>query len=128
MDSSNDQPVPSNSELMASAKVMSDAVAGKETDPGKIAGAAADILDAAANYGKLDDKQGLGMYMDQTADYLHKYETTHTTTTTKTDTDTSGNQTTETTTTKTDTSGHKTTETTTSKDGIAPSCDDDKCT
>nr|GFA11513.1 zinc finger, CCHC-type [Tanacetum cinerariifolium]GFA11515.1 zinc finger, CCHC-type [Tanacetum cinerariifolium] len=37
----------SNSELVASAKVMADAVMGKETDTGKIAGAAADVIDAA---------------------------------------------------------------------------------
>ncbi|XP_023731338.1 nodulin-related protein 1 [Lactuca sativa] len=96
---------PSNSELMASAKVMSEAVTGQETDTGKIAGAAADILDAAATYGIVDEKQGLGKYMDQAEEYLHKYETTHTTTT-KTDAD--GNTT--------------TTETTTTK----PADDDDK--
>lgn len=92
-----ESPKPSNSELMASAKVMAEAVTGQETDKGKIAGAAADVLDAAAGYGLIDETQGLGKLADQAGDYLHKYETTHTTTVTKTDA--SGNQTTETTTT-----------------------------
>ncbi|KAK1437713.1 hypothetical protein QVD17_03509 [Tagetes erecta] len=92
-------PKPSNSELMSSAKVMSEAVTGQETDMGKIAGAAADVLDAAASYGIIDETQGLGKIADQAGDYLHKFETTHTTTVTKTDA--SGNQTTETNTTTT---------------------------
>lgn len=105
-DSGDNHSKPSNSELMASAKVMSDAVTGKETDTGKIAGAAADILDAAGSYGVIDEKKGVGKYMDQAGNYLHNYETTHTTTTTKTDE-----------------SGHKTTETTTTT--TTPPQDDD---
>nr|GEV87345.1 nodulin-related protein 1-like [Tanacetum cinerariifolium] len=50
----------SNSELVASAKVMADAVMGKETDTGKIAGAAADVIDAASSFGVVDEKQGWG--------------------------------------------------------------------
>ncbi|KAI3812016.1 hypothetical protein L1987_16716 [Smallanthus sonchifolius] len=111
MDGDNDKesPKPSNSELMASAKVMSEAVTGQETDTGKIAGAAADILDAAASYGIIDETQGLGKLADQAEDYLHKYETTHTTTVTKTDA-----------------SGNKTTETTTTTSSTSPPDDDDK--
>ncbi|KAI3502509.1 hypothetical protein L1887_30620 [Cichorium endivia] len=97
-DSGNDHPKPSNSELMESAKVISEAVTGAETDTGKIAGAAADILDAAATYGIIDETQGIGKYMDQAEDYLHQYQTTHTTTT---KTDASGNTTTTETTTTT---------------------------
>lgn len=76
-DSGNNHSKPSNSELMASAKVVSDAVMGKETDTGKIAGAAADILDMASSYGMVDEKTGVGKYVDQAGDYLHNYETTH---------------------------------------------------
>ncbi|KAL8267546.1 hypothetical protein R6Q59_004890 [Mikania micrantha] len=101
---------PSNSELLASAKVMSDAVTGKETDTGKIAGAAADVLDAAATYGIIDETKGLGKLADQAGDYLHKYETTHTTTTV----------------TKTDDSGNKTTKTTTKTTTTLPPDVDDK--
>ncbi|MFS8031799.1 hypothetical protein Hanom_Chr17g01550211 [Helianthus anomalus] len=96
-DDDKNSPKPSNSELMASAKVMSEAVTGQETDMGKIAGAAADVLDAAAAYGVIDETQGIGKLADQAEGYLHKYETTHSTTVTKTDA--SGNQTSETTTT-----------------------------
>ncbi|KVH96186.1 nodulin-related protein 1-like [Cynara cardunculus var. scolymus] len=106
-DSGKDHPKPSNSELMASAKVIADYAGGKENDMGKIAGAAADMLDAAATYGKLDEKQGLGKYMDQAEDYLHQYQTTHTKTT------------------KTDDSGNKTTTETTTTTKTAPA-DDDK--
>nr|GEU99793.1 nodulin-related protein 1-like [Tanacetum cinerariifolium] len=98
---------PSNSELVASAKVMADAVMGKETDTGKIAGAAADVIDAASSFGVVDEKQGVGKYMDQAGDYLHNYETTHTTT-------------------KTDADGTKTTQTTTTTHAAAAPDDDDK--
>nr|XP_043639713.1 nodulin-related protein 1-like [Erigeron canadensis] len=108
-DGNNDNEKPSNSELMASAKVISEAVTGKETDTGKIAGAAADILDAASSYGMVDEKQGVGKYMDQAENYLHKYETSHTTTTTTTDD-----------------SGNKTTETTTTTHAAVPKDDDEK--
>ncbi|KAI3729236.1 hypothetical protein L6452_17889 [Arctium lappa] len=107
-DSGKDHPKASNSEILASAKVMADYVGGKENDMGKIAGAAADILDAAATYGNLDEKQGLGMYMDQAEDYLHQYQTTHTKTT------------------KTDDCGNKTTVETTTTTKTAPADDDDK--
>ncbi|KAK9052182.1 hypothetical protein SSX86_028810 [Deinandra increscens subsp. villosa] len=73
-DDQKDSPKPSNSELMASAKVMTDAVTGQETDMGKIAGAAADVLDAAANYGIIDETQGIGKLADQAENYLHKLE------------------------------------------------------
>ncbi|XP_010528968.1 PREDICTED: nodulin-related protein 1, partial [Tarenaya hassleriana] len=41
----------------------------------------ADLLGAAGDYGKLDDKAGVGQYLDKAEKYLHQYETTHHTTT-----------------------------------------------
>jgi hypothetical protein len=69
---------PSNSELLANAKLVSEAARftyNKESDKvdkAKTAEAAADLLDAAESYGKLD-KSGLGSYIDKAEDYLHNY-------------------------------------------------------
>ncbi|CAI8617598.1 unnamed protein product [Vicia faba] len=82
----------STSELMASAKVVAEAAQsgfgpgadGKAVDKGKVADAAADLLDAVGDYAKLDDQKGLGQYVDKAADYLHHYHATTTTTATAT--------------------------------------------
>ncbi|CAJ2665436.1 hypothetical protein L195_g047523 [Trifolium pratense] len=76
----------STSELMASAKVVAEAAHsgfgkgadGKAVDKGKVAAAAADLLDAVGQYAKLDDQKGLGQYVDKAADYLHHYHPTST--------------------------------------------------
>ncbi|XP_024007666.1 nodulin-related protein 1 [Eutrema salsugineum] len=72
-----------NAELMASAKIVAEAAqaaARSETDKldkAKVAGATADILDAATRYGKLDEKSGVGQYLEKAENYLHKYESSH---------------------------------------------------
>ncbi|KAJ0237965.1 Nodulin-related protein 1 [Hirschfeldia incana] len=72
-----------NAELMASAKIVAEAAqaaARSETaklDKAKVAGATADILDAAGRYGKFDEKSGVGLYLEKAENYLHKYETSH---------------------------------------------------
>ncbi|CAN8272657.1 unnamed protein product [Cochlearia groenlandica] len=72
-----------NAELMASAKIVAEAAqaaARHETaklDKAKVAGATADILDAASRYGKLDEKSGVGQYLEKAEQYLHKYESSH---------------------------------------------------
>ncbi|CAH2045609.1 unnamed protein product [Thlaspi arvense] len=72
-----------NAELMASAKIVAEAAqaaARNETDKldkAKVAGATADILDAASRYGKLDEKSGVGQYLEKAENYLHKYESSH---------------------------------------------------
>ncbi|XP_059648798.1 nodulin-related protein 1-like [Cornus florida] len=78
---------PTNAELMSSAKIVADAAKsslGKdssEVDKAKVAGATANLLNAANHYGKLDEK-GYGKYIDKAEDYLEKYSHTSTTTTT----------------------------------------------
>lgn len=73
----------SNAELMASAKVVAEAAQAAarnesdKLDKAKVAGAAADILDAASRYGKLDEKSGVGQYLEKAENYLHKYETSN---------------------------------------------------
>ncbi|KAJ4901193.1 nodulin-related protein 1 [Raphanus sativus] len=73
-----------NAELMASAKIVAEAAQAasrNETDKldkAKVAGATADILDAAQRYGKFDEKSGIGQYLEKAENYLHKYETSHT--------------------------------------------------
>ncbi|KAL3840534.1 hypothetical protein ACJIZ3_025125 [Penstemon smallii] len=70
---------PSNSELLNSAKVVADAAQAhfrnepEKYDKNKLAGATADLLNAAAEYGKLDDNQGIGKYVDKAEDYLRQY-------------------------------------------------------
>ncbi|EOA25651.1 hypothetical protein CARUB_v10019001mg [Capsella rubella] len=72
-----------NSELMASAKIVAEAAQAAarnesdKLDKAKVAGATADILDAASRYGKLDEKSGVGQYLEKAEQYLHKYETSH---------------------------------------------------
>ncbi|XP_039065336.1 nodulin-related protein 1-like [Hibiscus syriacus] len=72
---------PSNSDLSSSAKTEADApksTINNETDKfnkGKVAGAAADLLDAAQDYGKLDKNTGVGQYVDKAETYLHQYQT-----------------------------------------------------
>ncbi|CAF2143212.1 hypothetical protein YC2023_025075 [Brassica napus] len=72
-----------NAELMASAKIVAEAAqtaARNETaklDKAKVAGATADILDAAGRYGKFDEKSGVGQYLEKAENYLNKYETSH---------------------------------------------------
>lgn len=72
-----------NAELMASAKIVSEAAQAAargesaKLDKAKVAGATADILDAASRYGKLDEKSGVGQYLEKAEQYLHKYETSH---------------------------------------------------
>ncbi|KAG8366419.1 hypothetical protein BUALT_Bualt17G0077700 [Buddleja alternifolia] len=74
------QPKP---DLLSSAKVVAEAAQahlGNEPakyDKAKVAGAAADILDAAEKYGKIDEKQGVGKYVEQAEDYLRSQSGTH---------------------------------------------------
>lgn len=95
---------PSNSELMASAKLLAGAAQssmGNESnkiDKARVAGAAADLLEAASQYGKLEEKS-YGKYVEKAETYLHQYG--HSTTTTTT-TDSSGNTAHKTTTTHTE--------------------------
>ncbi|KAM7487479.1 hypothetical protein LguiB_024963 [Lonicera macranthoides] len=71
-------PKPTNSELLQSAKLVAEAAQATlrhesdKVEKAKVAGAAADLLNAASTYGKLDEK-GLGKYLDKAEDYLHKY-------------------------------------------------------
>ncbi|KAE8681290.1 putative Nodulin-related protein 1 [Hibiscus syriacus] len=74
---------PSKSELLSSAKLVANAAKSAlnhesdKVDKGKVAGAAADLLDAAQDYGKLDKNTGIGQYVEKAESYLHKYETSH---------------------------------------------------
>ncbi|XP_050203904.1 nodulin-related protein 1-like [Mercurialis annua] len=74
----------SSSELFSSAKIVADAAKSRlnneKIDEGKAAGAAANILGAASQYGKLEEKS-FGKYVEQAEDYLHKYQSSHSTTT-----------------------------------------------
>ncbi|CAN8253663.1 unnamed protein product [Cochlearia groenlandica] len=73
----------SNAELMASAKIVAEAAQAatrnetNKLDKAKVAGATADILDAASRYGKFDEKSGVGQYLEKAENYLHKYESSH---------------------------------------------------
>ncbi|KAG2319909.1 hypothetical protein Bca52824_013122 [Brassica carinata] len=73
----------SSSELMASAKVVAEAAQAAarnesdKLDKAKVAGASADILDAAQKYGKLDEKSGAGQYLDKAEKYLNDFESSH---------------------------------------------------
>lgn len=85
----NSHPKPSKSELMSSAKLVADAAKAKlhhdptQFEKSKLAGAAADLLNAASEYGKLEEK-GIGKFVGKAENYLHKYETSHHSTTTTT--------------------------------------------
>ena len=82
---------PSSSELLASAKLMAEAAKSSlnhesdKVDKGRVAGAAADLLDAASHYGKLEQKS-FGQYVEKAENYLHQYHSSHSTTTTTTTT------------------------------------------
>lgn len=73
----------SKSDLVHSAQVVADAAQAHfrgepgKFDKGEVAGAAADLLNAAAEYGKLDDTQGIGKYVDKAEDYLRQYKGSH---------------------------------------------------
>ncbi|CAA7039337.1 unnamed protein product [Microthlaspi erraticum] len=75
----------SSAELMASAKVVAEAAQAAarnesdKLDKGKVAGASADILDAAEKYAKIDGKTGTGQYLDKAEKYLNDYESSHST-------------------------------------------------
>ncbi|MCD7456866.1 hypothetical protein HAX54_033349 [Datura stramonium] len=70
---------PSTTGLFASAKVLADAAQSQfnkdsaKVDNKKVAEAAADVLDAAQKYGKLDETQGIGQYVEKAETYLHQY-------------------------------------------------------
>ncbi|GAV63603.1 hypothetical protein CFOL_v3_07121 [Cephalotus follicularis] len=78
---------PSSSELLQSAKLVAEAARSTfshetdKVDKAKIAGAAENLLGAAAHYGKLEDGR-FGKYIDQAENYLHQYHSSHSTTTT----------------------------------------------
>ncbi|KAL6577768.1 hypothetical protein OROMI_010096 [Orobanche minor] len=69
---------PSQSDLIHSAKVVADVAQAhfrhqpEKYDKAEVAGATADLLSAAAEYGKLDDK-GIGKYVDKAEGYLRHY-------------------------------------------------------
>ena len=64
----------SHTELLASAKVLAEAaqssVQNKAVDKAKVAEAADDVLHAASQYGKLEEK-GYGQYVEKAETYLH---------------------------------------------------------
>ncbi|KAE8678383.1 putative Nodulin-related protein 1 [Hibiscus syriacus] len=74
---------PSNAELLSSAKLVADAAKSAlnnkrdKVEKGKVAGAAADLLGAAQDYGKLDKNTDVGQYVEKAESYLHKYQTSH---------------------------------------------------
>ncbi|CAI9096499.1 OLC1v1032661C1 [Oldenlandia corymbosa var. corymbosa] len=71
------------SDLFSSAKLVAEAARStiqKEEpkyDNAEVAGAAADLLDAAQTYGKLDKTSGVGSYIEKAETYLHEYETSN---------------------------------------------------
>ncbi|CAI9096500.1 OLC1v1032662C1 [Oldenlandia corymbosa var. corymbosa] len=87
-------PTPSSSELLSSAKIVANAAKSQfnhdpnyKFDKAEVAGAAENILHAASQYGKLDEKGGgLGKMVGQAENYLHKYHSSQSTTTTTTTT------------------------------------------
>lgn len=84
---------PSKSELLSSAKVVADAARRRgenRVDKAEVAGAAANLLQAASEYGKLEDKP-LGKYMEKAENHLRQYHNSHSTTTTTNNTGTSTN-------------------------------------
>ncbi|CAL5430828.1 unnamed protein product [Camellia sinensis] len=76
-----------SSDLLSSAKLMAEAAKAalnhETVDTGRVAGAAADLLEAASHYGKLEEKS-FGKYVEKAEDYLHQYHSSHSTTTTTT--------------------------------------------
>lgn len=70
---------PSKSELLSSAKVVVDAGRRRgenKADKAEVAGAAANLLQAASEYGKLEDKT-LGKYMEKAENHLRHYHNYH---------------------------------------------------
>lgn len=69
----------SNADLFSSAKVVAGAAQAQfqnkssEINKEQVAGAAANLLDAAQKYGKLDEKQGVGQYVEKAEGYLRGY-------------------------------------------------------
>lgn len=83
-----DKSTPSDqqSDLFSSAKLVADAARStfqnepeKKYENAEVAGAAADLLDAAQTYGKLDKTSGIGSYVEKAESYLHGYEASHST-------------------------------------------------
>jgi hypothetical protein len=78
---------PSSSELLSSAKYAAEAAKAAlnhesgQIDKVRVAAAAEDFLDAAAYYGKLEEKS-YGKYVDKAEDYLHKYSSKQSSSTT----------------------------------------------
>ncbi|XVE91581.1 hypothetical protein REPUB_Repub01dG0022000 [Reevesia pubescens] len=78
----------SSSELLSSAKLVAEAAKNtlhhesSKVEKGKVAGAAADLLDAASHYGKLEQDKGVGKYVEKAENYLHHYHSSHSTTNT----------------------------------------------
>ncbi|CAA7393527.1 unnamed protein product [Spirodela intermedia] len=76
------KPRPHASELLGSAKVVAGAAKASlrhepgGVDKGRVAGAAADLLDAAAHYTKVEEK-GAGKYIEKAEGYLRTYHSTH---------------------------------------------------
>ncbi|XVE91579.1 hypothetical protein REPUB_Repub01dG0021800 [Reevesia pubescens] len=73
-------PKSTSSELLSSAKLGADSAKSTfntESDKvvKKVAGAGADLLGAARDYGKLDKEKGVGQYVQKAETYLHQYET-----------------------------------------------------
>ncbi|KAI5678949.1 hypothetical protein M9H77_09899 [Catharanthus roseus] len=72
----------SKSELLASAKVVADAARNRrenKVDKAEVAGAAANLLHAASEYGKFEDKN-LGKVMAKAENHLRQYHTSHSST------------------------------------------------
>ncbi|KAG6426229.1 hypothetical protein SASPL_110449 [Salvia splendens] len=69
----------STTDLFSDAKVVAEAARAQfsnepeKCDKAKAADSAADLLDAASQYGKLDSTQGVGKYVDQAEGYLRQY-------------------------------------------------------
>ncbi|GMP52748.1 hypothetical protein CsSME_00018450 [Camellia sinensis var. sinensis] len=65
-----------SSDLLSSAKLMAEAAKAalnhETVDTGRVAGAAADLLEAVSHYGKLEEKS-FGKYVEKAEDYLHQY-------------------------------------------------------
>ncbi|XP_009621118.1 nodulin-related protein 2-like [Nicotiana tomentosiformis] len=78
----------STTDLFSSAKVLAEAAQSQfnkdsgKVDNKKVAEAAADVLDAAQKYGKLDETQGVGQYVEKAETYLHQYGSANPSTTT----------------------------------------------
>ncbi|KAA8529373.1 hypothetical protein F0562_033828 [Nyssa sinensis] len=80
----------STSDLFSSAKLLAEAATATlhhesdKVDKGRVSGAAADLLDAASHYGKLEETS-YGQYIEKAENYLrHSSHSTTTTTTTTT--------------------------------------------